>query len=262
MKPSCVILAFFLLLVASKNASSIEVTEFVNFNFESFTNGNPLIELQGNATIQANGSVLLTDPTSHAGVGRVMYAPSFRLWDTVSGNVASFVTSFSFQTTNYQDFVPADGIIFFIGPYDTQIPGGGVGGSLGVADSTGQGEFFGVEFDNYVNGEFKDPPYSHVGIDDNSVFSKKTVEWKRMSGAVVNVTVIYDSSSKILSVALRNNVDIITISQVVDLSQKVMPRVKIGFSAASSVGGRQLHLIRSWSFSSSLTYETSYVGTA
>ncbi|MED6225325.1 hypothetical protein PIB30_092640 [Stylosanthes scabra] len=252
MKPSCVILTFFLLLVASKKANSAEI---VNFNFESFTNDNPLIQLQGAATVLTDGNVRLTNPISEVGsAGRVLYAPTVRLWDTASGRVASFVTTFSLQITDYQAFVPADGIIFFIAPENTRIPAGRVvGGGLGVANINGVGAFVGVEFDNHANAEYNDPPYSHVGIDVNSVFSSKTVEWNSVSGSVVHVTVIYDSSSNTLSVAVRNsNDEIITISEVVDLKEKLPARVKFGFSAASSPGGRQLHVIRSWSFASTL----------
>ncbi|MED6203685.1 hypothetical protein PIB30_001930 [Stylosanthes scabra] len=160
----------------------------------------------------------------------------------------NFVTTFTLQTIDIPDYAPADGIVFFIAPQDTQIPADGVGGALGVASlTTGAGEFVGVEFDNYVNGEYNDPPYSQVGIDLNSVVSSKTVEWNRESGTVVNVTVIYDSSSNTLSVAVRNsrNGEIVAISQVVDLKEKLPPRVKFGFSAASSSGGRQYHLAAS-----------------
>ncbi|XP_020966268.1 galactose-binding lectin-like [Arachis ipaensis] len=253
MKPFWVVLTFFLLLVASKKANSIEIVEFVSFNFDPFSHGNPAIELQGDATILTDGNVLLTDFTSPGSTGRVLYAPPVRLWDTASGNVANFITSFSFQLTDYQAFTPADGIVFFIAPENTQIPPGATGGALGVADPSGVGEFVGVEFDTFSNDRYRDPPHSHVGIDVNSVVSLKTVEWNRQSGSVVEVTVIYDSSSKTLSVAVKNRSgEIVTISEVVDLKEKLPERVKFGFSSAGSLDGRQINLIRSWSFSSSL----------
>ncbi|MED6197594.1 hypothetical protein PIB30_057950 [Stylosanthes scabra] len=255
MKPFCgFLITFFLLLVAStKKVNSAAEAETVSFNFNPFSQGNPAINLQGDAKINADGLVQLTDLQKSGSSGRVLYATPVRLYNQATGDVASFLTSFSFQLTNYSDYNPADGVIFFIAPENTQIPSGGVGGSLGVASSTGEGEFVGVEFDTYVNKEFKDPPYQHVGIDVKSVISSKTVEWKSVSGSVVKVTVIYDSPSKILSAAVTSESgDITTIAGEVDLKAKLPEKVKFGFSSASSSGGRQIHLIRSWSFTSTL----------
>ncbi|MCI54471.1 lectin, partial [Trifolium medium] len=42
--------------------------------------------------------------------------------DIATGNVASFVTSFSFKVEDYENLGPADGLIFFLAPPDTQIP--------------------------------------------------------------------------------------------------------------------------------------------
>ncbi|RYQ92721.1 hypothetical protein Ahy_B09g098937 isoform D [Arachis hypogaea] len=183
MKPFYALLTFFLLLVvASKKVNSASETETVSFNFNSFAQGNPAINLQGDATVLSDGNVQLTNVKSSYSAGRVLYGTPVRLWDKATGNVASFVTSFSFQLTDLQGYNAADGIIFFVAPEDTQIPSGGVGGTLGVASSNGVGQFVGVEFDSYSNSEFKDPPYQHVGIDVNTLVSSKTVEWKRVSG--------------------------------------------------------------------------------
>ncbi|MED6163437.1 hypothetical protein PIB30_079904, partial [Stylosanthes scabra] len=130
--------------------------------------------------------------------------------------------------------------------------------TLGVSDTNGAGQFVGVEFDTWSNTEYNDPPNQHVGIDVSSVISIKTVPWNRVSGAVVKVPVIYDSSTKILSVAVanENGGDITPIAEVVDLKAKLPERVKVGFSAAGSRGGRQRHLIHSWSFTSTLSTTT------
>ncbi|MED6203681.1 hypothetical protein PIB30_001925 [Stylosanthes scabra] len=254
MKPFCgFLITFFLLLVASKKVNSSAESKTISFRFDSFAQGNPAINLQGDAKILADGYIQLTDLQSSGSAGRALYNTPVRLWNEATGNVASFVTSFSFELTDYPNYNPADGIIFFIAPENTKIPSDGVGGSLGVASSTGEGQFVGVEFDTYVNKEYNDPPYQHVGIDVNSVVSSKTVEWKRVSGSDVKVTVIYDSPSKILSVVVTNKKgDITTIADVVDLKDKLPEKVKVGFSSASSSGGRQLHLIRSWSFTSTI----------
>ncbi|RYQ92718.1 hypothetical protein Ahy_B09g098937 isoform A [Arachis hypogaea] len=256
MKPFCVFLTFFLLLAAS--SKKVDSAETVSFNFNSFSEGNPAINFQGDVTVLSNGNIQLTNLNKVNSVGRVLYAMPVRIWSSATGNVASFLTSFSFEMKDIKDYDPADGIIFFIAPEDTQIPAGSIGGgTLGVSDTKGAGHFVGVEFDTYSNSEYNDPPTDHVGIDVNSVDSVKTVPWNSVSGAVVKVTVIYDSSTKTLSVAVTNdNGDITTIAQVVDLKAKLPERVKFGFSASGSLGGRQIHLIRSWSFTSTLITTT------
>ncbi|KAL4358596.1 hypothetical protein S83_030568 [Arachis hypogaea] len=258
MKPFCVLLTFLLLLAASSKKVNSAKTETVSFNYNSFNQGNPAITFQGDVTVLSDGNLLLTNLNKSNSVGRVLYAMPVRIWSNATGNVASFVTSFSFEMKDYNDYVPADGIIFFIAPEDTQIPAGSIGGgTLGVSDTKGAGHFVGVEFDTYSNSEYNDPPTHHVGIDVNSVKSLKTVPWNSVSGAVVKVTVIYDSSSKTLSVAVTNdNGDITTIADVVELKAKLPERVKLGFSASGSAGGRQIHLIRSWSFTSTLITTT------
>ncbi|KAL1295193.1 hypothetical protein HN51_056061 [Arachis hypogaea] len=256
MKPFCVFLTFFLLLAAS--SKKVNSAETVSFNFNSFSEGNPAINFQGDVTVLSNGNIQLTNLNKVNSVGRVLYAMPVRIWSSATGNVASFLTSFSFEMKDIKDYDPADGIIFFIAPEDTQIPAGSIGGgTLGVSDTKGAGYFVGVEFDTYSNSEYNDPPTDHVGIDVNSVDSVKTVPWNSVSGAVVKVTVIYDSSTKTLSVAVTNdNGDITTIAQVVDLKAKLPERVKFGFSASGSRAGRQIHLIRSWSFTSTLITTT------
>ncbi|MED6203689.1 hypothetical protein PIB30_001934 [Stylosanthes scabra] len=240
-----------------EQATSLAQTdETTTFSFNSFRRGDPLIELQGNARILFNGDAQLADNV-YRNSGRVLYSRPVRLWDRTTGNVASFMTSFSFTMRDAQGLDPidpADGIVFFIAPENIQLTSEqGIGGALGLADPKGVGQFVGVEFDNFINSEFRDPPYAHVGIDVNSVISYKTVEWERVSGSDVEVTVIYDSSTKILSTAVTNeNGDITTIVGEVDLRAANLPEM-VKFGISSSTGdGRQVHLIRSWSFTSTL----------
>ncbi|MED6203692.1 hypothetical protein PIB30_001937 [Stylosanthes scabra] len=235
--------------------SFAQTDETTTFSFNSFRRGDPLIELQGNARILSNGDVQLAEPLSNGNSGRVLYSRPVRLWDRTTGNVATFITSFSFTMRDVQGFTPADGIMFFIAPENIRFTSQqGTGGALGIAQSNGRGQFVGVEFDNSRNTEFNDPRFDHIGIDVNSVISTRTTQWGRVSGTVVKVTVAYDSSSKVLSaIALNGNGDITTISQVVDLRRgaNLPERVKFGISSATGLG-RQVHLIRSWSFTSTL----------
>ncbi|MED6203690.1 hypothetical protein PIB30_001935 [Stylosanthes scabra] len=252
MKPFCgFLVTFFLLLLAASSLAQIDETTTFRFNY--FRRGDPLIELQGNARILSSGDVQLADDVA-SNSGRLLYSRPVRLWNRTTGNVASFMTSFTFTMNDIRGFAAAEGIVFFIAPENIQLTSHeGIGGALGIAQSNGVGLFVGVEFDNFVNGEFRDPGFVHIGIDVNTVISTKTTLWKRVSGTVVQVTVVYDSSSNVLSaIALNGDGEIFTIAQVVDLTVANLPeRVKFGFSSSTGTG-RQLHTIRSWSFTSTL----------
>ncbi|GAU50952.1 hypothetical protein TSUD_411400 [Trifolium subterraneum] len=155
---------------------------------------------------------------------------------------------------------PADGLgllsfAFFLAPTNTKIPNNSSdGGNLGLVDrNSAFNQFVGIEFDNYVN-EW-DPKYSHIGIDVNSIISLKTTPWKRVSGALVDVSIAYDSNSNILSVVLSDDQDqLSTVAQVVDFKDVLPENVRIGFSASTSLLHAQYHKINSWSFSS--TFKT------
>ncbi|XP_058763819.1 putative bark agglutinin LECRPA3 [Vicia villosa] len=229
----------------------------VSFDFPKFSVGQSDVTLQGNAAIYATGTLALTNPTDpNWTAGRVLYSTPVPIWDKTTGNVASFVTSFSFVLEDYDSFLPADGIIFFLAPTNTVIPNNGTGGDLGVVDgNTAFNRFVGVEFDNYVN-EW-DPESPHIGIDVNSLISSKTAIWNPVSGSLVKVSIIYDSLSKTLSVATTDkDGQITTVSQVVDLKDVLPESVNIGLSASTSLYARQLHNIHSWSFTSFLNTAT------
>ncbi|KAJ1403271.1 Legume lectin, alpha chain, conserved site [Sesbania bispinosa] len=242
---------FFLLL--ARNAESAKA---ISFNFTKFSAGQSSITLQGNAEILSNGILALTSRANASwNTGRALYTTPVPIWDNTTGNVASFVTSFSFIVQDYEGFKPADGIVFFLAPPDTVIPSNSTGGFLGIIDGNNAfNQFVGVEFDSHTN-EW-DPDSAHIGIDVNSLISLKTVEWKTVSGFLVKVSIIYDSLSKTLSVAVTNkNGRISTVSQVIDLKAVLPQKVRVGLSATTA-DGRQTHDIHSWSFTSTLETTT------
>ncbi|XP_057732321.1 putative bark agglutinin LECRPA3 [Arachis stenosperma] len=256
-KPFYVVLAICFLFLANNN--KVNAAKVTSFNFTKFSTSNPSITLQGSSEILGNGVLALTNrenPVSNT--GRVLYATPVTIWDKATGNVASFVTSFSFVVEDAEgDYISADGIIFFLAPQDTEIPNNSSGGFLGVVDSSNAlNQFVGVEFDTYTN-EW-DPDSAHVGIDVNSLISLKTVKWNRVSGSLVRVSIIYDSLSKTLSVSVTNkNGRITTVSQVVDLKAVLPEKVRVGLSATTTTGGVEAHDIYSWSFTSNLETTTS-----
>ncbi|CAL5209092.1 unnamed protein product [Lathyrus oleraceus] len=234
--------------------------EALSFNFPKITPGNTAITLQGNAKILANGVLALTNSTqippttTFPSTGRALYSTPVPLWDSATGNVASFVTSFSFVILNPSGRVPTDGLVFFIAPPDTEIPNNSQSQYLGVVDSkTSINRFVGLEFDLYANSF--DPYMRHIGIDINSLISTKTVRYNFVSGSLTNVTIIYDSPSNTLTAVITyENGQISTISQNVDLKAVLPKDVSVGFSATSTIAVS--HNIHSWSFTSNLEATT------
>jgi len=192
----------------------------------------------------------LTDPSKQS-TGRVLYSNPVTIWDSTTGHVASFVTSFSFTVEDIRGYKPADGIIFFLAPQDT-IPLNSVGAKLGVVDGNNAfNQFVGVEFDSHAN--VFDPNYPHIGIDVNSVISARTTPWNRVSGSLLKVSIVYDSSSNTLSVLVTNNYgQISTVAHDVDLKAVLPQNVRVGFSGTVTSVGRELQHIHSWSFTSTL----------
>jgi len=244
---------FFLLL-----ATNINSVQALSFNFTKFT-PNALtfpsgITFQGDAKTLDNGVIALTKRiklpygTTIPSTGRIL-TPPVSLWDT-AGNVASFVTSFSFLIEGTGGYgVPTDGLVFFIAPQDTVIPPNSESQHLGVVDSkSSYNQFVGVEFDLYPNNY--DPNIYHIGIDVNSLISLKTVNWQFASGSLTKVSIAYDSSSNTLSVVVTYaNGKFSTIAQIVDLKAVLPNMVRFGLSGASITGFA--HDIHSWSLTTS-----------
>jgi len=231
----------------------------VSFNITNFITSKSNFSLQGSSVVLSNGIVSITNPgdPNHV-VGRILHYTPVPIWDNTTGNVANFITSFTFKVVDYNNMEPASGLVFILTPPDrANIPGNSVGGNLGVVDgNNAHNQFVGVEFDTSSSGSW-DPKYRHIGIDVNSLISLKTVKWNRVSGALVDVTITYDNLSKTLNVVVYYpDGTFTTIAQVIDLKEVLPHTVRIGFSAATTTGARQLHHLHAWSFKSNLDTTT------
>jgi hypothetical protein len=242
-----VILTTFLLLATEL----VNSQKTVSFDITNFSTTKSSVSVQGSTLIRSDGFVSLNTPGDHDHLaGRLLYVTPVSIWDSNTGNVASFITSFKFKVLDIQKLPPASGFVFHLVPEDkANIPNNSAGGYLGVVDSqNANNQFVGVEFDTVSPW---DPPYNHVGIDVNSVLSLNTVKWNRVSGSFVDVNISYDSLTKTLDVVVKYpDGSFSTIAQVIDLKQVLPPTVRIGFSAASTNEARQLHHLYSWSFHS------------
>nr|POF19268.1 seed lectin [Quercus suber] len=257
---------FFLLLLP--NAMSI------SFNFPSFNTDNSNLTLQGDAFTNSNGLQLTKDTLDgsiNERVGRALYHERVHLWDNSTGKlkVTDFTTNFSFIIKAVENLA-ADGLAFFISPFDSMIPNNSAGGYLGLfsnetAINGTQNQIVAVEFDTYRNPW--DPSAPHVGIDINSIVSNVSVTMPPSINFTTNksttdVWVSYDSTSQKLSVLLTCATGPAfswssSLSCIVDLT--ILPEwVSVGFSATTGVV-TELHTILSWSFSS--TFEAGDVST-
>nr|BAA36415.1 lectin [Robinia pseudoacacia] len=248
-------LTFFLLLPNKVNS-----TESVSFSFTKFVPEEQNLILQGDAQVRPTGTLELTKvetgtPISNS-LGRALYAAPIRIYDNTTGNLASFVTSFSFNIKAPNRFNAAEGLAFFLAPVNTkpQSPGGLLG-LFKDKEFDKSNQIVAVEFDTFFNEEW-DPQGSHIGIDVNSINSVKTTRFALANGNVANVVITYEASTKTLTAFLvypaRQTSYIV--SSVVDL-QDVLPQfVDVGFSATTglSEGLVESHDILSWSFHSNL----------
>ncbi|XP_075659924.1 L-type lectin-domain containing receptor kinase IX.1-like [Castanea sativa] len=250
---------FFLMLLP--NAMSI------SFNFPSFKANNSNLTFRRDAFMKPDGRLYLTKDTLEgpigASVGRAFYHEPVHLWDNSTGklNVTDFTTNFSFIIKAVdKNAGVADGLAFFISPFDSSIPNNTLGENLGLfsqetAINGTQNQIVAVEFDTFHN--WWDPSAPHVGIDINSIISKVNVTLPPSinitDGSTKNVRVSYDSASQNLSVFLTDEPACSwnsSLSYIVDLT--ILPEwVSVGFSATTGLAF-ELHTILSWSFNSTL----------
>lgn len=202
-------------------------------------------------------------------VSSITYAEKVPIWDSRTGKLTDFSTSFSFMifspNFSYEDL--GHGLCFFLAPVGTQLPvNSSAGGFLGLFDQvnniTSSFPLVHVEFDTYNNVEW-DPPEieSHVGININSLASSKYISWNASEHTIdiCNAHISYDSVTKNLSVSwdyflISDPRESSKLSYIIDLATVLPPQVTIGFSASTG-NVTEGHRLLSWGFSSSLDIE-------
>lgn len=240
----------------------------ISFNFSSFQQNDQRITFQGNAST-LNSIIQLTLGAPSEGttylVGRAIYNQPMHLWDSSTGNVANFVSEFTFAINSDMNYSHADGLVFFLAPNGSQIPEHSEGRFLGLTSSNGNSTnsstaFVAVEFDTFYDPSTNawDPLCDHVGIDVNSLASvnETCVSWMDdsiLDGRRLHAQVTYDSRAMSLSVLFGDDADNVTslCYQPVNLTEYLPEWVVFGFSATT---GQlfEAHSILSWEFNSSL----------
>jgi opacity protein-like surface antigen len=201
------------------------------------------LNLTGDASIQ--GSSLRLTQAKNWLQGVALYNSSVAL-----DSKRSFSASFSFEMSdpNCNSSLGADGISFVLQSGDKPVhaPGNGVGYS-GTEMSVA------IEFDTFVNGEFKDPSDQHIGLSlhgDPVSYSTAISPYTLNDGRTYYSWVEYDGSSKFLEVRIadsNNRPEKPTLRSQVDLSSVLADKVFVGFSASTGACNEQ-HVIKSLYF--------------
>ncbi|CDY28810.1 BnaA02g10020D [Brassica napus] len=261
------ILLFYLLLVLPCFVDS------VSFNFTSFQRGDPgNVIYHGDASL--DGAVVLGNTGYTSRVGWVTYAEKVPIWNSRTGKLTNFNTSFSFiiNTRNASSGNFGHGLCFFLAPVGIQLLANSAGGFLGlfnqVENITSSFPLVHVEFDTFQNVEW-DPleTESHVGINNNSLVSSNYTSWNatKHNQAICNAHISYDSATKNLSVYWAYKLtsdprENSSLSYIIDLATVLPPQVTIGFSATTGAV-TEGHRLLSWEFSSSLDSEKASIRT-
>ncbi|XP_042410217.1 L-type lectin-domain containing receptor kinase SIT2-like [Zingiber officinale] len=164
---------FSILIIPIPPASSL------SFDLNGFDQKDNLIYNESHATF--NGSEInLTQYRLQNATGRVEYGEPLVLWNSENRRLIDFSTRFSFIINSFGQSAFADGLAFFLSPFNDSKPPYPIGGNFGLfrngtlTDSTVP--TVAVEFDTYSNKW--DPNYVHIGIDVDSIVSNVTAQWQ------------------------------------------------------------------------------------
>ncbi|KAG4996967.1 Leucoagglutinating phytohemagglutinin [Glycine soja] len=248
-------LAFFLVLLTKANS-----TNTVSFTVSKFSPRQQNLIFQGDAAISPSGVLRLTkvdsiDVPTTGSLGRALYATPIQIWDSETGKVASWATSFKFKV--FSPNKTADGLAFFLAPVGSKPQS--KGGFLGLFNSDSKNksvQTVAVEFDTYYNAKW-DPANRHIGIDVNSIKSVKTASWGLANGQIARILITYDADTSLLVASLihPSRKTSYILSETVSLKSNLPEWVNIGFSATTGLnkGFVETHDVFSWSFASKLS---------
>ncbi|KAJ1399296.1 Serine-threonine/tyrosine-protein kinase, catalytic domain [Sesbania bispinosa] len=245
------------LLLASIPVNSTH-EEWIFVGFHGASN----ISINGDAVIEDNGILTLTNDTEKV-LGHAFYSnPIHFKNNSTDGKVFSFSTAFAFAITTKLPKQGGHGLAFTISP-SKELKGAYPGQYLGLLNPHDVGKFsthlFAVEFDTVEDYAFGEINGNHVGINLNNMKSNRSVtvvdgstkqNLNLQSGKVIQAWVDYNSSSNQLDVRLSTTSSKPSspiLSYQVDLSPILKDVMYVGFSASTGLLA-SLHYILGWSF--------------
>jgi hypothetical protein len=254
------LILFWVFLVFSKGAKCHELF-FKGFKGGAASN----ISLDGASEIEDSGILRLTNETERV-LGHAFYSRPIQFKNSTDGKALSFSTAFAFAIVNQNPTFGGHGLAFTISR-TKELPGALTNQYLGLlnasnVDNTSNHHMFAVEFDTVLDLELDDINGNHVGIDIDSLVSKKSVPAAYFddknskhnldlnSDQVIQAWIEYDSPSNRLDVKLSpSSVKPISslLSFEVDLSAILEESMYIGFSASTGMLSSS-HYIMGWSF--------------
>ncbi|KAD6453701.1 hypothetical protein E3N88_08407 [Mikania micrantha] len=237
----------------------LHLSESIDFNITSFVYETKNILHSGDAT-PSSGAIELTRVDHLMRVGHVTYSDPVQIWDKKTTKLTDFTTRFTFVIDTLNQAHYGDAFSFFLAPFGFQIPSNSAGMYLGLFNTTTSNsplnQLIHVEFDAVVN--IFDPPYTHVGININSVGSVNSGFWniRLHSGDPADVSVSYNATTQMLTVSLSYGDENTStnLSYKVDLRDYLPEFVTIGFSGTTGLL-KEKHILKYWEFSSSLKSE-------
>ncbi|XP_066389330.1 L-type lectin-domain containing receptor kinase SIT2-like [Miscanthus floridulus] len=251
-----------LCLLASLDATASKGAD--QFIYTGFTNTN--LNVDGTATVMANGLLELTNGTTHQ-KGHAFHRTPLHLHESPDGVVRSFSVAFVFGIiSSYTDF-STHGMALVFAPsmnLSTALTDQYLGLTNAVDDGNVSNHMFAVELDTSLNMDFRDINDNHVGVDVNSLISVQPHEagyyvdssgsfhrLSLISREAMQVWVDYDRDATLINVTMAP-LDMVKpkrplISTTYNLSTVLMEPSYIGFSSATGPGNSR-HYVLGWSF--------------
>jgi serine/threonine protein kinase len=243
---------------------SLAASEDTSFTYLGFQSAN--LSLDGIASVTSTGLLKLTDGTKQQ-KGHAFYPNPITFKNSSNGTASSFSTTFVFAIISEYRTFSSHGLAFVIAP-TRGLPGALQAHYLGLFNNSNDGNatnhVVAIELDTILNSEFGDINDNHVGIDINSLTSKKSATagyYDDNNGAFTNLTLFsgrqmqvwveYDGVKKKIEVTLapinvgKPKTPLLSLSY--DLSPIIQDNMYVGFSS-STASILTDHYVLGWSF--------------
>ncbi|KAG5533157.1 hypothetical protein RHGRI_027394 [Rhododendron griersonianum] len=155
--------------IAAARPSMCTILQYLEDDFTF----NGCLKLDGRAELGSNGLFTLNE-SAEGTIGHAFYSFPIQFKKSLNASVISFSTTFIFAIVSANGNYRGDGLAFVISP-NKEIPGAFPKKYLGLFNSTNMekssNHIVAVELDTFLDYEFDDKDYNHVGIDINSLLS-------------------------------------------------------------------------------------------